>query len=230
MDTGTVFMRLLKNTLPVIIIPALLASLLFFAPNLFAAYADEKLSGLERDILNEVNLARTDPQTYKLYLREFRNRYRGYNLYIKKRTVIKTREGISAVDEALKFMDSQRPLGALKLSEGMTRGARDHVREQGSAGGTGHVSAGGSSPGDRVDRHGKWQETMGENIYYGSGMGARQIVMGFIIDDGVPDRGHREAIFNPRFRVAGVACGPHKVYRTMCVVTFAAGYREKNAP
>ncbi len=220
-------MLLPKNTLPVIIIPALLASLLFFTPNLIVADAGEKLSSLEQEILMEVNLARTDPQKYKSYLREFRNRYRGFNLYIKKRTVIKTREGVSAVDEALKFMDLQHPLGALKFSGGMTLGARDHVREQGATGGTGHISANGTSPGDRVDRHGKWQETVGENIYYGSGMGARQMVMGFIIDDGVPDRGHRETIFNPKFRVAGVACGPHKVYRTMCVVTFAAGYREK---
>lgn len=60
----------------------------------------------------------------------------------------------------------------------------------------------------------------GENIVYGQ-TEARDAILSFIIDDGVPHRGHRQNILNPNFRVVGVACGPHPVYQTVCVMIFA---------
>jgi hypothetical protein len=39
-----------------------------------------------------------------------------------------------------------------------------------------------------------------------------------IVDDGVADRGHRSIVFSGELRYAGAACGPHPVYRTMCVI------------
>ncbi len=185
-----------------------------------------RLSELESGILSEMNLARSNPEKYASFVKDLRNKYRG-NFIQLQRIKIKTREGIAAVDEAIAFLDSRKPEGALKLSKGLTLGAADQVRMQGPTGRTGHEGPDGSDPGDRVNRYGKWKGMVGENIYYGSGMNARQIVMGFIIDDGVPDRGHRDTIFNPQFRLAGVACGPHKVFKTMCVVAFAAGFLEK---
>jgi hypothetical protein len=32
-------------------------------------------------------------------------------------------------------------------------------------------------------------------------------------------------IFNPRLRLMGVACGPHKRYHLMCVIDFASNVR-----
>lgn len=181
---------------------------------------------LESGILSEMNLARSNPEQYASYVKDLRDKYRGNFVYLQG-IKFKRKEGIAAVDEAIRYLDSQRPAPVLNPSRGLTLGAADQVRVQGPTGRTGHDGPDGSDPGDRVNRHGKWKDMMGENIYYGSGMTARQIVMGFIIDDGVPDRGHRNTIFNPRFRLAGVACGPHKTFKTMCVITFAAGFEEK---
>ena len=73
---------------------------------------------------------------------------------------------------------------------------------------------------DRMRRHGRWSAT-GEAIAYGPHR-AEDVVLQLIIDDGVPDRGHRQAVFSARYRYAGVACGPHPRYRTLCVVELSS--------
>lgn len=185
------------------------------------------LSSLERGIIEEHNLVRTDPQAYAEHLREFREYFDGNLIRIPGQAVaVLSREGAQAVDEAIEFLLAAEPAPPLSGSEGMSRGADDHVRDQGPAGRTGHDGSDGSTPGERIDRHGFWNMIFAENLAYGPDR-ARDVVMGLIIDDGVPDRGHRRNIFDPRLRVIGVACGPHEVYRFMCVMDYAGEFRER---
>lgn len=66
----------------------------------------------------------------------------------------------------------------------------------------------------------------GENISYTPVHTARWHVIHLLIDDGVTDRGHREALLDPRFERTGVACGYHARYQNMCVMTYAHDYQE----
>ena len=187
---------------------------------------DRVLSFIEQGIVEEHNLARTDPRGYAAYLREFREFFDGNLIRIPGRDeAILTREGVRAVDEAIDFLMAAEPAPSLAESEGLSRGATDHVEDQGASGGTGHDGSDGSTPGERMDRHGFWNMIFAENLAYGP-QTARDVVMGLIIDDGVPDRGHRRNIFDGRLRVIGVACGPHGVYRAMCVMDYAGEFTE----
>jgi len=184
------------------------------------------LSRLEKEVVEECNLARTNPREYARLLGETRKFYSGRYMNIPGRVRIMTNEGVAAVDEAVRFLETVSPVPSLAPSKGMSAAAKDHVNDTGPRGAVGHSGTDGSSPMTRMNRHGRWQRTAGENLAYGHGV-AREIVMQLIVDDGVPGRGHRRNIFNPAFRRIGVAYGPHGRYGHMCVQTFAGEYQEK---
>lgn len=184
------------------------------------------LTDLEKEVVRELNRVRRDPQGYVTHLKALKKLYEGNMVYYPGEATLMTNEGVEAVDECIQFLENAQPIDTLGPSEGMSKAARDHMKEQSRSGKTGHTGDDGSSPFDRIERYGQWERTAGENIDYGSN-DARRIVISLLVDDGVPSRGHRENIFNPEFRKVGVACGTHKQYRYMCVMTLAGGFSAK---
>jgi len=184
------------------------------------------LSPLEKAVVHEINLARIAPKDYASFLEQFKKYYHDKLIKIPNETPIITEEGVGALIEAAKFLRSTKPIPLLILSRGMSLGAKDHVKDLSLLRGSQHRGSDKSQPWDRVNRYGTWQKVIVENISFGHDR-ARNIVMSLIIDDGVPHRGHRKNIFNSDFRVIGVACGEHPHYETVCVITFAGGYIER---
>lgn len=184
------------------------------------------LSPLEKAVVHEINLARIAPKNYASFLEQFKKYYHDKLIKIPNETPIITEEGVGALIEAAKFLRSTKPIPLLILSKGMSLGAKDHVKDLSLLRGSQHRGSDKSQPWDRVNRYGTWQKVIVENISFGHDR-ARNIVMSLMIDDGVPRRGHRKNIFNSDFRVIGVACGEHPHYETVCVITFAGGYIER---
>jgi Cysteine-rich secretory protein family len=172
---------------------------------------------LEDQVLEHINQVRQDPTGYADRLRNLRPHFVGNALYAPENPRGQmTREGLRALDDAIAFLERQRPLPPLDRGELLVLAAQDHVADQGPSGTRGHVSPDGATPAERVRRHGGGT-LVGEGISYGYA-DAEQVVRQLVIDDGVPDRSHRLLLFNQELRYAGIGCGSHRRYGHMCVI------------
>ena len=186
---------------------------------------DPAWSRLALEIHTETNLVRSDPAAYAGHLETLLPSFEGNLLERPGRPLLRTEEGPAAVREAIAALQGRRPVPVLSWSKGLAAAAEDHVQDQGPIGGLEHRGTDGSDPARRAERRGRWLGGIGENIAYGDNP-ARQVVIQLLVDDGVPDRGHRNNILDPRWQVEGVACGPHREYRQVCVMDYAVGYEE----
>jgi uncharacterized protein YkwD len=177
----------------------------------------QNLPHLERGILDDINRLRASPSAYAGLVKKWR---------VPDETSFSNEDAVRVLDEAvseLKSIGLER--GELILSPGLSRAAADHVRDSGSRGLVGHTGADGSSFRTRIERYGVWSGSSAENIAYGL-KDPREVVIAQLVDYGVEGRGHRKNLLNPAWRYVGIACGPHTRYGTMCVMDFAASYRD----
>ena len=178
-------------------------------------------------LVREMNIARQNPSLYAGYVEEMRSNFNGTHYVMPGGTRVRSKEGVRALDDAIRFLRRARPQSPFTLSPGMCRASSDHCADQ-VGGRKGHDGSDRSNPGARISRYGEWGGAWGENLSYGK-TNARDIIVGLIIDDGLPARKHRKNIFNPKYNVAGAAFGPHATYRTVCSMDFAGSYVERGS-
>jgi uncharacterized protein YkwD len=186
---------------------------------------DDGLSQPERDLLNEINQARARPHEYASYLEKLKPLFSGKEYKPTGQDIFTTQEGWNAVEDAIKFLRSASPQPALSISKGLRLAAVTQVKDQSGTGATGHKGADGTFIEERVKPFGIWDGGIGENLTYGN-QSARERILTWLIDDGFATRGHRNRLMSTNYHVAGVACGPHPEYGSMCVVTLAGGFTD----
>ncbi|THD67081.1 CAP domain-containing protein [Phenylobacterium sp.] len=169
----------------------------------------------DQSVLDEINFARTHPAAYARRLEEEAQTERpdpaGATFAY---------EDSGALQEALDFLRQTRPLAPLRYDSRLAAAAQAHTAAQGPSGEEGHAGPRGETFGDRLQHHQVWAGLAAEDISYGYRTPA-DVVRQLIVDSGVPNRGHRNNIFGPAYQVAGVSCGPHRIYGSMCVIDFA---------
>ena len=184
-------------------IKALLVAATLVAP------ASAQAGTFEDQVLVELNRVRADPSALARELRDSAaEQAKAFDLSADP----------NAIDEAVDFLAHQAPLPPLKGDGRLAEAAFEHAAGQGPTGELGHGAPG--SLGHRMQGRGLWAGMCGETISYGQAT-PRDVVRQLIVDFGVADRGHRQLIFSQGFEIAGVACGPHKAYGSMCVIDLA---------
>ena len=123
--------------------------------------------------------------------------------------------------EAIAYLQRRSPAPPLEFNAGLGFSAALHAADEGRHGEFEHTGSDGSSAGERMQRAGVWAGMLAEEMAAGQDR-AEDVVRALIVDEGVPDRGHRKDLMDPFLRRAGVGCASHPVYGVICVIDLAS--------
>ena len=181
--------------------------ILFLSASSFV-YSQDDFSSCNLEILKYINLARTNP------------------VYFAENYLSSRRSDSPEAEECFMEMINYFPKDELIWSDLLFNSAKDHSDDVGSNGLIGHLGSDSSTLRERIERYADWKGSIAENIYYGDSK-PLEIVILFLIDEGIEDRGHRRNILNGNFQYTGVSVSSHFYYRKVCVVHFAEFVKEK---
>lgn len=143
-----------------------------FISSSFISFA--QLKPIEQEIIDEINMVRTNPAEYVQYVDEF------LDFWDADKNERKTAEELKSI------LEKMMPLTPLTYSEDLYKSCREHANYL-----------------KRTKKFEHSKTTNAENIQYGN-ESARFAIIDLLIDHGVADRGHRKNLLNPNFRYVGV--------------------------
>lgn len=198
----------------------LILHLLFLIGFVFSASSQAQSSQLERDILGEINRVRSNPPAYAKWIEDNRDNL-AYTPQL---------QNLKVVDEAIRALKSAPILPQISDSPLAFKAAKTHLDEQLPTGTFSHNGKDGSTVDKRLKRVGKLPGAYGENAVLlnpEDPLTAQRVVLIWLIDDIVSNRGHRKVLLDKNYLLAGIACGKFpnsKVYKdySVCVADFAA--------
>ena len=180
---------------------------------------------IEQDVFNSHNDCRSNPFNYIIKLREITNYFKDKLYHHPLEDPIETHEGIDAVEDAMNFLKSQKPVFPLEYSEEISKACRDHISDIGPKGLTTHEGSDGKNITDRIEKYCEWDGMVAENLDFGFRIGDN-VVMNMLVDDGIKEKLQRKNILSKEFKYIGVGAGPHKIYGICVVVGYAKNIRE----
>jgi len=132
-------------------------------------------------------------------------------------------EGMAVFNDAIEYLSKITHLEPLILDENLCKASLAHCDDIGPKGELTYQSSDGTEPEERIQKYGNYVETLGENIDFGPG-DAMNVIVSLTLDDGEPERPHRENLFKPEYKKVGIGCGIHKTEFQMCVMDFALDF------
>ena len=180
------------------------------------------MSSIVKQVVDEHNLIRTNPQFYIPFIEKEMSYLNGSTLEKPGEIPLMTNEGKAAYQECIKFLKNQKPLSKLEHNDKLSRASQDHADDIGPRGACSHNGSDGSSTSDRIERYIQWQNSCAENISFGQKT-ARDVIIQLIVDDGLQNRIHRSNVFSADSKFIGVGFQNHRDYKTCCVIDYVGG-------
>lgn len=150
----------------------------------------------ERGMLAEINLLRSNPSEYIPYVQEYVTAIK--NSGFPANYILEEEKTAQELIQELKKMS---PLSIVQPHRQLYKACENHAKDILKRGRGGHMSSDGSSPLDRVNKVAPELYGGFENLV-GGGDDVRQSVIMLLVDAGIPNRGHRKNLLDPRWKYA----------------------------
>lgn len=164
------------------------------------------LSEDEKEVVLLINLMRHDGTSFWNHIAQ---------PYINSHEIPPTKY-VRSLERDLKATNNLQPLVP---SEVLFNAAKIHAVASGKEGVMGHRSSAGNFEKRLKPLSDNFNYIL-ENCDYGSAAAA-DILMNLMIDEDIPDVGHRKNILHSEIDAVGISIAPHKTYRFTCVQVFA---------
>ena len=181
---------------------------------------------LKEEIVEQINLARTNPNKFANILQGYLKHFKGKIFKYPGITPISTNEGKSAVEDAINFLDKQDVLKALESNKDMNLLAFDSLSNILKSKSFEEIEDNNDLD-SLIDKYGTISGAFAQSIEFGTNT-AEMLVANLIIDDGDDARGNRLNIFKPNFKIVGIDHGTHQQFRSATVIIFCENFYSKN--
>lgn len=190
------------------------------------ASSAEFLSDEEKNIILVTNMVRSNPVRFAdLYIKPLFSYLHNKKINLPDGQILIISEGRALLNELYKQLIKTKSMNILYPSPGLTLAAKLHGENLQKSSKVDHGS-GKNSLENRINKYGKWQYCIGENIttYYQSPM---LIVISLLLDDSVKSRSHRKNILDPSFNRIGICFTNHKKFHFLSISIYACDFIEK---
>ncbi len=161
---------------------------------------DTAIKGASADemaMIEEINLIRSNPKAYIKHIEAYIQKLENDEL-----NRATNGEEISTAKELISELNNTPTLSILKPHDGLYQVGTKHGNDLKSRGVIEHTGGDGSWPWDRVKKG--TDLTDGTENLVGGSDSVRESVIMLLVDSGIPNRGHRKALLNPKWNY--VAC------------------------
>jgi uncharacterized protein YkwD len=176
-------------------------------------------------LIQEINSARQNPQEYAKKVRKYATYFKGKIMRIPECIPIMTTEGAKAYEDAAFFLDNLNRCEPLSYSPGLAHTAHDSLLEIQKFEDLDDLSS--LNIENYLEKHGTVVGLFAQAVDFGSSY-PELVVINLLVDDGDLNRGNRQNIFNPKFRLIGVSTGTHSVYHYSTVIMYARHFYANN--
>ena len=180
-----------------------------------------------KEIIEEINLLRSDPPLYAKKIEEYSHYFTNNIIKIPNINVkILTQEGPAPYLETVEYLKGLGKVNELIPSKALCEIAQE-IADNLVDSETGEIDE--ELHEQIIDKHGSFSGKFTRAMDFG-GFTSEQVVINFLVCDGDVDRTQREPLLGEGLKKIGVAFGKHNIYRTICVLVTCSEFNNTKDP